>query len=317
MGKFFMRRHFALVFNERAGMLRPVLLERVLANLRKAGASTFQVMATSAEDATRQVQEIALSDGADAVIAAGGDGTIRAVAAGVSGTTMPVGIIPLGTGNVMKYELGLGAGAANIARTLLEGPLVSARGGLVNGAPFFLMAGAGFDGRIVAGLDQKTKRLLGRAAYVGPVTRALLEGPERFDVEVDGTPYEASWVIVTNATHYGGSFVLTRQTKLGANQLMAVIVTGGTRRALLATSLALATGRLANPATFPKGVVVRPANCVKVGVKVPVCIEIDGDEAGRLPVEITSGGPEVRLIAPPAYVADLSKRHTNHLPLKV
>ena len=45
--------------------------------------------------------------------------------------------------------------------------------------------------------------------------------------------------------------------------------------------------------------------------------EVDDDGEGRIAVEITSGGPEVRLIAPPAYVADLSKRHTNHLPLKV
>ncbi len=310
-----MRQRFALVFNERAGSIRPRLLKQVLAGLRKAGASVTPVEARNPEQATRLVQQIARTGSVDAVIAAGGDGTIRAVAAGVCGTSLPVGIIPLGTGNVMKHEIGLASHAGGIAHTLLEGPVISARAGLVNGAPFFLMAGAGFDGRIVAGLDHKTKRLLGRAAYAVPVTRALTAGAEGFDVEVDGTPYEANWVIVSNAAHYGGSFVLTRQTQLGANRLIAIVVTGKTRRALLAASLALATGRLANPATCPKGIVVRPARHVKIGARVPVHIEVDGDEAGVSPVEITSGGPEVRLIAPSAYVAGLTNRHTNHLPL--
>ncbi|MGE0054934.1 MAG: diacylglycerol kinase family protein [Hyphomicrobium sp.] len=312
-----MRQRFALVFNQRAGSIRPLLLDRVLANLRKAGAHIFPVSAASSDEATRMVEQIARNGDADAVIAAGGDGTIRAVAAGLSGTTLPVGIVPLGTGNVMKYEIGLGSGADEIARTLLDGPVITARGGLVNGAPFFLMAGAGFDGRIVAGLNQKMKRVLGRAAYAVPVTRALISGPELFDVEVDGTCYQASWVIVSNAAHYGGSFVLTRQTQLGANQLIAIIVTGKTRSALLAASLALATGRLPYPNTCPKGVIVRAASRVKIGAQTPVYVEVDGDEAGLAPVEITGGGPEVCLIATPAYVADLTNRHTNHLPLAV
>lgn len=310
-----MRQQFALVFNQRAGSIRPLLLERVLTHLRNAGATVEPVEAGSADEATRKVQQIARSGRADAVIAAGGDGTIRAVAIGVAGAPMPVGIIPLGTGNVMKYEIGLSSAAGDIARTLLDGPVIAARGGLVNGAAFFLMAGAGFDGRIVAGLDHKMKRVLGRAAYAVPVARALVGGAERFDVEVDGTSYEASWVIVSNAAHYGGSFVLTRQTQLGANRLIAVIVTGATRRALLAASLALARGRIADPAKCPKGVIVRPANRVKIRAQVPVHAEVDGDEAGFAPLDITSGGPEVRFIATPAYVADLTNRHANHLPL--
>lgn len=312
-----MRQRFALVVNERAGSIRPRLLKQVLASLRKAGASVTPVEARNSEEATRLVHEIARTGSVDAVIAAGGDGTIRAVAAGVSGTSLPVGIIPLGTGNVMKHEIGLASGAGDIAHTLLEGPVISAQAGLVNGAPFFLMAGAGFDGRIVAALDHKAKRLLGRAAYAVPVTRALAAGAECFDVEVDGTPYEANWIIVSNAAHYGGSFVLTRRTQLGANQLIAIIITGKTRRALLAASLALATGRLADPATCPQGIIVRPARRVKIGARVAVHVEVDGDEAGVSPVEITSGGPQVSLIATPAYVADLTNRHTNHLPLGV
>ena len=307
-----MRRRFALVFNQSAGAGRPRKLDRVVAQLEQQGAHVTAIQTSSAADASRKVAAAALGGNFDAVIAAGGDGTIRAVAAGAAGTNMPVGIVPLGTGNVMRHEIGLSTRARVIAQTLLEGPDIAVRGGLVNGAPFFLMAGAGFDGRIVALLNQNSKRLFGRLAYAAPVLKTL--GAGVFDLEVDGVPYSASWVIVTNATHYGGSFLLTRDTQLGAGQLVAVIVTGTKRRDLMAASMALALGRLARSETRPQGILSIPCNRVRITSDFTVSVEVDGDEAGTTPVEISSEGPVVRLIVPPAYVADLTNRHTNRLP---
>ena len=309
-----MRQRFALVFNARAGVARPRLLDGVLSGVRGAGGRVFQVAARSAEEAAEQVADLARTGGADCVIAAGGDGTFRAVATGAGDTALPVGFVPLGTGNVLKHEIGLTSRAGELARGLLHNPVVSVRGGRVNGAPFFLMAGAGFDGRIVAGLNYKTKRMLGRAAYTGPVTQTLARGADTFDVDIDGRALTASWVIVTNAAHYGGSFILTRETQLGASQLVAVVVTSSTRRALIGASLALGLGRLARPETRPAGMQVLPATRVKIGFQMPVPGEIDGDDAGLTPFEVTNDGPTVQLIVPPAYVADLTKRHTNHVP---
>ncbi len=159
-----MRRNFALVFNQSAGAGRPRKLDRVVTHLERRGARVTALQTSSAADASVKVATVARSGTYDAVIAAGGDGTIRAVAAGAAGTSLAVGIVPLGTGNVMRHEIGLSTRARLIAHTLLEGPEIPVRGGVVNGAPFFLMAGAGFDGRIVALLNQKSKRLFGRLA---------------------------------------------------------------------------------------------------------------------------------------------------------
>lgn len=308
-----MRQRFALVFNDTAGTIRPMLLDRVLTVLRDAGAEVVPVEANSAAEASLKVRALALEGRVDGIIAAGGDGTVRAVAMGVAGTSMPVGYIPLGTGNVLKYEIGLPSDAASIAATLLHGEVVQSRCGLVNGAPFFLMAGAGFDARIVAGLAQAAKRVMGRAAYTFPATHAIFSRPYRFHVEADGDAYEASWLIVTNARHYGGSFVLTRETQLGTEGLIAVIVTGHTRRALLSAGFALAAGRLGDGARCPKGVIVRPVQCVRVSGRDPVPIQVDGDNSGVSPAEILASGPQVRFIVPADYVAALTKRHANRL----
>ena len=295
-----MRRRFALVHNPAAGVSNLRALERTLALLRQAGAEVTPIHATSAADATERVATLARQGGVDAVIAAGGDGTIRAVAAGAAGTQLPVGIIPLGTGNVMSYEIGLGRGARAIADTLLSGPVLRAHTGLANGQPFLLMAGAGFDGGIVAKLNQKTKRHLGRLAYAAPLASALITPPGVFDVDVDGAAYDVSWAIVSNARHYGGSFVLTRATSVLSEGLVAILVLGASRADVFKAALALGLGRLADPATRPQGIVVLRASRVVMGAQTPVLFEVDGDEAGLTPVTITSGGPQVSLIVPRA-----------------
>jgi len=308
-----MRRRFALVFNSKAGHAVPRLLDGVLDIVRQSGAQVFQLPARNAAEAAERVSEAAQQGGCDAVIAAGGDGTFRAVATGAAGSGLAVGVIPLGTGNVLCHEMGLRRRARSVADMLLEGPEIDVRGGLVNGEPFFLMAGAGFDARIVARLNYRTKRVLGRGAFTYPVLKTLTEGPRSFDIELDGRCFEASWVILTFASRYGGSFVLTRDTGVGHDHLIAVVIDARSRLGIAGHALSLALGRLTNPQTRPAGVHVLPVKLARIGLQIAVPVEIDGDAAGISPIEVSAEGPRVRLIVPPAYVADLTKRHTNRV----
>ena len=308
-----MRKTFALVFNARAGVARPRLLDGVLAHLKGSNADVFQVAARSSEEAAQRIREIAATHAADAVIAAGGDGTFRAIATGAAGTSLPVGFLPLGTGNVLAYEIGLKKNADFIAAYLLGDPIIPVQGSLINGEPFFLMAGAGYDARIVHQLDYQTKRLVGRAAYTAPVLRTIRHGAERFDVAVDGKPFGASWVIVTRASRYGGSFVLTRETCVGTGQMLAILIDAPSRAGLLRASVELGLGRLAAAGSRPGFVTVLPASRVVVGRQLQAPLQVDGDDAGLSPADIVAEGPVVQLVVPPAYAATLSKRHTNHL----
>lgn len=307
-----MRRNFALLFNDSAGVGQPRRLARVLAHLKSAGARVKHLNVAGAEDATRLVAEIAKAGTYDAVIAAGGDGTVRAAAAGAAGTPLPVGYIPLGTGNVLRHEIGLSKRSSEIARVLLEGSELEARLGTVNGAPFFLMVGAGFDARAVAVLDQDAKRRLGRLAYGRPIMKAMTARPERMEIEIDGVQHHASWVIVTKASHYGGSFALTRETRLGKKQMLAVLVKGETQTALVRAALLLALGRLSHAA----GVETIPCTRVRISSENAVPLQADGDAAGTTPCEIFRDGPFVRFLVPNAYVAGPTNRHTNHLLYK-
>ena len=87
---------------------------------------------------------------------------------------------------------------------LLHGPAATIMCAHANNEPFLLMAGAGFDGRVIAALDHRFKSYVGKAAYAGPVLGALVRPIDVLTVTVDGSRHEASWAVIANARHYGG-----------------------------------------------------------------------------------------------------------------
>jgi len=145
------------------------------------------------------------------------------------------------------------------------------------------------------------------------VLRTLAEPPRRFDVELDGRRFEASWAILSFATRYASVFELTPDAGVGRDRLMAVVMEAGTRIETATNLVSLAFGWLARPETRPPGVHVLEVSVARIGRLTTTPLEIDGDEAGLSPVEVRADGKSVRLIVPPRYVADLTNRHANRL----
>src|SRR6266478_4639684 len=204
-----------LILNTTAGRRRRGLVDAVVRCVRAEG-WTVDVVETGAAGDARRLAE-SCDAACHAVIAvAGGDGTINEVVNGLAArrdTTPALGIVPLGTANVLAHELGMGFSAAAVARTLMSGRLLSMRPGEVNseGAMrrFSLMAGTGFDARVVAGVTSPLKRRWGKGAYVW---RSLIEAwhyrPVRYAVEIDGVAYQAASVIVSRGRLYAGPYVV-------------------------------------------------------------------------------------------------------------
>ena len=171
-------------------------LQAVLTELGKRGLRPRLEETRARGDAVKMAQQ-AVRQGASLVVAAGGDGTIAEVAEGLRGSKTQLGILPLGTANVLALELGLPRAPAALAETLIGGRIRWLRPGLVTFADgsnrlFVQMLGMGFDAAVVSALDLGLKRRLGRAAYVLQAARELTR--YRFPacvVELDGTRYEA------------------------------------------------------------------------------------------------------------------------------
>ena len=156
---------------------------------------------TTAEEPGAGQAAQAVRDGVDLVIACGGDGTVTACADGVAGSGVPLGILPLGTGNLLARNLGLPLDLDAALVAALTGSDRRLDAGSVNGHTFVVMAGLGFDAKMLGESSEPLKRRLGWAAYVLSALRHLRDRPVRVSLVADGgrpLRMRASAVIVGN-----------------------------------------------------------------------------------------------------------------------
>ena len=112
-----------VIYNPQSGRrrgLREQKVRQAAEVLRSAGVDVAVAPTQCAGSAGEQVRA-AIAEGCDTVIACGGDGTVHEVLQGVAGTDASLGLIPLGTGNALAYDLGLPSDLAEAARVLKPG----------------------------------------------------------------------------------------------------------------------------------------------------------------------------------------------------
>jgi diacylglycerol kinase (ATP) len=141
----------------------------------------------------------ALDAGADVVMAAGGDGTIRAVAEALRGSKVAIGLLPSGTGNLLARNLHLTLdNLAESVATAFTGKdrkidlgIVKARreDGSEDSHVFLVMAGVGLDAAMLANTNPKLKARVGWLAYVDAIARSLKRSNRlRIRYQLDGAP---------------------------------------------------------------------------------------------------------------------------------
>lgn len=290
-----LRRRFFLIDNPRSGRGSRRLVDNVLHEFALRGCVVERAQSGQQDEVLAAASRAVSRGTCDAVIAAGGDGTIRLAAALLRATTTPLGIIPLGTGNVLAHELGLPRTPAELADVLMCGEARPVAMATANAEPFLLMAGIGFDGHVIAALDHAWKARVGKLAYGLPVLGALARTRPRLAVEIEGIVHTADWVVIANARCYGGRFVVADSAGIETPGLVAVLVEAATRTELAATLVALARGTLTGRAN------VRVIPCVTATIRAdrPVPAQIDGDAFQTTPIRIASDGGSVHLIMPP------------------
>ena len=140
---------------------------------------------TTPEDPGRGQAEAAVSAGVSLVLACGGDGTVTACAEGVTGTGVPLAIVPMGTGNLLARNIGLPSGLDEALAVALSGVQQPIDAGRVNGTLFVVMAGLGLDARMLSDTSEPLKKRLGWLAYAISAVRHLGDRPMRVTVVAD------------------------------------------------------------------------------------------------------------------------------------
>jgi diacylglycerol kinase (ATP) len=200
-------------------------LERFAETLRVGGLEV-EVLNTERPD---HATELAATAGDRLIIAAGGDGTVNEVVNGLSrGATL--GILPLGTANVLARELGLPLKPEDGCERILTGTGSRMDVGVATDEEgtqrrFTCMAGIGFDANVVREVTPRFKRYLRSLAFSLVALKAYFRGdlPKLHLIDGD-TIYVAQLAIIANGHYYGGDFKVAADTSLTSGKLEVVLI---------------------------------------------------------------------------------------------
>lgn len=301
-----------LVVNPIAGRRRRGLVVETIELLRAQG-YRIDLRETSGPGDARRLAAESCGGEAGLLVVAGGDGTINEAVNGLAENRLPgypasppLAIVPLGTANVLAAEIGLEVTPGAIARTIAEGEAreialgqvqMTGADGSAKPRLVTLMAGAGFDAHVVENVDLALKRRIGKGAYVWESLRQLFAFDfAGYDVWIDGVHHRAASVVVANARHYGGRYVLAPDARLEDPLLQVCLFGRSGRLNAMRYAAALTSNRLPQ---LPD-IRVLPARQVRIEGPIGDPLQGDGDTIARLPCEISVLPAAMRLVMPPS-----------------
>jgi YegS/Rv2252/BmrU family lipid kinase len=256
-----------------------------------------EVLFTEKRGDAESLAKEAIKKSPSLVIAAGGDGTINEVINGITGTEIPLAILPLGTTNVLAKELGIPETVEAAMKIAISRAPRSISLGKIVYTPslitryFCLMAGIGFDGEAVFRISGAVKKMSGKGAYIVSGLKTLSGfNPEKLIFSINGMTYAGYSAIIGNAAKYGGHFRVTPDARLTDPFLYVCLFKGKKRLDLIRYVFGIVTGR---------HLAFQDIEYLKAGsieIQGKAHIQIDGDYLGMTPAKIDIVPNALRLI---------------------
>ena len=205
---------------------------------RAAGWGESIWIATTEDDPGQGAAREAIEAGATMVIAAGGDGTVRAVAEGLQKTSISLALLPSGTGNLLARNLGLtlddpeqsiSAAFSGTDRAVDLGLIdIEHDDDTTSTHAFVVMAGLGLDAKMLANTDDDLKKKAGWLAYARALSLTLRDKNElRFQYSLNGAPnrtLKAHTIIVGNCGALPAKIVLLPDASVDDGEFDVVVM---------------------------------------------------------------------------------------------
>jgi len=233
----------------------------------------------------------------DAIIVAGGDGTVNGAIPALIEAGKPVGILPFGTANDLALTLGIPSDPLAAAGVIAAGNLRTIDVGKVNDEHFLNVASVGLAVDIANRQDEQLKRQWGIFSYV-VATVDTLSAAERFAATVTcGDRSErvlAYQVAVGNGIHYGGGLMVSPDAQIDDGLLDVYAIETTSVANLIALAPKLRDGTLVerDDVAFFRGATVR------IETDRPMPVNTDGEVTTETPAEFSVLAGAIRVFAP-------------------
>ena len=199
----------------------PELIEKTLDKQR----FNYEVRPTQYAGHASELAKQARDEGADVVVAVGGDGTVNEVARALVHSDTALGIVPCGSGNGLARHLLLPMNIKKSIEIINQCEIHTLDYGLINDIPFFCTCGMGFDAFVSMKFAEAGKR--GLITYVENVLREGLKyKPETYEIKDENgvTRHKAFLISVANASQYGNNAYIAPQASMSDGLLDVIIM---------------------------------------------------------------------------------------------
>jgi diacylglycerol kinase (ATP) len=261
--------------------------ERIVTALRKQGIEV-EVRYTTPEDPGRGLAQQAAEEGVDIIIAAGGDGTIHAVAAGLLGTKGTLGIIPVGTMNNIARSLAIPEDIEEACKIIVGGKTRPIDVGKINDQVFLEVAGVGLEAALFPAAEEIKSK--GWSSTLHGIFAGLAKlfafQPTRFRIAFDerrSRSYNAIQVSICNTPYYGAHFSFAPDAVMDDGFLDVLIYKNFSKIEYLRHAFSISQGRR----PFVPKIMHRKVKSLRIHAETPVEMHADGVSQGVTPATIT------------------------------
>ena len=219
----------------------------------------------------------------DRLIVAGGDGSVSfAINELIKNNfnfkdDFAIGYIPAGTANLLQAELSMNKKVDDIVNVLVSNNYKSSNLVKINENYFFLMAGIGWDAKIVHSINSKIKKILGKIIFgIKGFQYFLFMNNKKLNVTFDGQFYQADWILSSNTKYYAGHHKINK-TNIFEDKLVTYIFKDLTRISLLYSILLII---LNGDLSKNKNVITTYSQNITIDGNDLIPVQIDGDNFG-------------------------------------
>lgn len=288
-----------IIYNPTAGreMFRKNIAE-VLEKLEIAGYET-SCHATTAEGDATDAAKIAVERDFDLIIAAGGDGTLNEVVAGISECEKrpKIGVIPMGTTNDFARALQIPRGIDEALDVIIKGDTIPVDVGVMNGRHFINIAGGGRLTELTYDVPSRLKSVIGQLAYYLKgieMLPSIHSSPLRIEYDGEVFDEEAMLFLVGLTNSVGGFEKLAPDSSLNDGKFTLLILKKcNIAEFIRIVSLAIRGEHLEDPL-----VISTKAENIKVTSTEKVLLNLDGEYGGLLPAEFHNLYRHIEMFAP-------------------
>ena len=273
---------YCLIYNQNSSSGRKSkFINRVLSKLKENNSVDF--FETKTINQAKKIFEDFNQKNYDRLIVAGGDGSVSfAINELIKNNfnfkdDFAIGYIPAGTANLLQAELSMNKKVDDIVNVLISNNYKSSNLVKINENYFFLMAGIGWDAKIVHSINSKIKKILGKIIFgIKGFQYFLFMNNKKLNVTFDGQFYQADWILSSNTKYYAGHHKINK-TNIFEDKLVTYIFKDLTRISLLySIFLIILNGDLSKN----KNVITTYSQNITIDGNDLIPVQIDGDNFG-------------------------------------